>query len=415
MVMIDLPRRRRRRTRAGAGLGVSGGTPSARVIGVEVTQAIQNMSHAVRLIAGKPAVARVYLSPRSVPANIRLRGEIVVARGEGAPGLYVASSNDVILRSQDHPALDAQRRDAALSLNFLLRQSIAGGTTIRLNRLFAVSDGGVFAIANSDHAVTVRFETAPVLRIRVLGLRYRDPSTNPTQNFAPDPVHFDHLRSFLARAYPASELDWSQAVIDAPTDFVPPFSGQTLPDGRDPLWEALLEMLHRQMMTIRQADMNAGWDPRTHYYGLVSDTSGFFRGAANDVPNSPAPNTVAVGPCGRPAGSLAWDDDASYGDWYGAHELAHTFGRFHPGFCHNQDGTDTHFPHPGGAISGAAEDCVGFDVGDRDLNLPMRAYPRENWVDLMTYCDRQWISKYTYDALYDRLVAEETAFAPVGV
>ena len=51
----------------------------------------------------------------------------------------------------------------------------------------------------------------------------------------------------------------------------------------------------------------AGWDPRTHYYGLVSDDSGFFRGAANNVPSAPAPNTVASravrqgrgGPLGR--------------------------------------------------------------------------------------------------------------------
>jgi hypothetical protein len=226
----------------------------------------------------------------------------------------------------------------------------------------------------------------------------------------PDATHFDHLRSYLTRAYPAAGIEWSQAVIDAPANFVPPFSGPTLPDGSDPLWYALLGILHQHMLTIRQADMDVGWDPRTHYYGLISDHSGFFRGAANDVPAAPAPNTIAVGPCGK-AGPDYWDTDGSYGDWYGAHELAHTFGRLHPGFC-DQSHDDPNFPHANGTIFDAAQDCIGFDVGDPALNVPMTAYPHESWSDFMTYCDRQWVSKYTYDGLFDRLVAEDGQFAP---
>ena len=30
----------------------------------------------------------------------------------------------------------------------------------------------------------------------------------------------------------------------------------------------------------------------------------------------------------------------------------------------------------------------------------------------MTYCDWQWVSKYTYDGIFDRLVAEDAQFAP---
>lgn len=412
MVMIDLPQKRRWRSpTTGAPLAPGSGP---KLLGIEVTQAIQNMKHEVRLIAGKTAVVRVYLAPQSVNADVRVRGEIFATRGEGTPGLYLASSNEVTLRAQGHPDLAAQRRDAALSLNFLLRPPPAGNMTIRLNRLFAAEDGAAIPIGDPADAVDVRFESAPTLRVRVLGVRYQDGKTNPPQRFAPDPVHFNHLRSFLTRAYPTGGIDWSQAVIDAPVGFAPPFSGTVLPNGRDPLWEALLGLLHQHIMLVRQADMNAGWDPRTHYYGLVSDESGFFRGAANDVPRQPAPNTVAVGPCGQPRNGFAWDNDGSYGDWYGAHELAHTFGRFHPGFC-GQDSSDDAFPHAAGAISDAGEDCIGFDVGDPDLHLPMRSYPHEHWVDIMTYCDRQWISKYTYDALHGRLVAEDIQFAPPTV
>lgn len=406
MVFIDVPTPRRRWKVSGSpqpgGIGLE-------VLGFEVTQAIQNMAHAVRLIAGKTTVVRVYVQPRGLTSNMRVRGEIVISTTPGAPGSYTASANEISLRATQHPTLAEQRRDAALTLNFVLPSPPVGPISIRLKRIQPVLGGNDFPILPADE-MKVEFAAAPILRMRVLGFRYTDPKQNPPQKFAPDATHFDHLKSYLTRAYPSQGLDWSQAVVDAPTNFVPPFSGQQLPDGSDPLWWALLGILHQQLLTIRQADIDAGWDPRTHYYGLVSDHSGFFRGASNDVPTAPAPNTIAVGPCGK-AGAGFWDDDGSYGDWYGAHELAHTFGRFHPGFC-DQSSDDPHFPHPGGALSDAGQDCVGFDVGDASLNLPMRAYPRENWNDFMTYCDRQWVSKYTYDGLFDRLVAEDSLFAP---
>lgn len=407
-MIIDLPKRRRRRWSATAGPGLL--PAGVRILGFEVTQAVQNMSHDVRLIAGKPAVVRVYIDPSGLRSNLRVRGEIVVSRGIGTPGTYVGSANEVVLSPKQSPGLDAQRRDATLSLNFLLPSPDEGPLVVQLKRISPVAGGEDFPVLPDGNRVEVGFVPGPVLRMRVLGLRYTDRRTGQSQQHAPGTLHFDRLRSYLKRVYPVSAIDWSQSVIDSPLNFAPPFSGTTLPDGSDPLWGALLDILHQQLLTIRQADMNAGWDPRTHYYGLVSDQSGFFRGAANNVPTAPAPNTVAVGPCGKaPPGH--WDQDDSYGDWYGAHELAHTFGRFHPGFC-NQDNSDTHFPHPQGAISHAEEDCVGFDTGDLEQGRPMRAYPHEEWKDFMTYCDYQWVSKYTYDAIYSRLVQEDAQFAP---
>jgi len=406
MVFIDIPTPRRRWKLSRAGVLPSTGVE---VLGFEATQAIQNLRHDVRLIAGKATVIRVYLRPHGLTSNLKVRGEIVVSAAAGMPSSYVASRNEISLRANQHPSLNDQRSDAALTLNFVIPAPPVGPMTVKLSRIQPISGGNDYPILPADD-LKVEFTSGPLLRIRVLGFRYTDALLNPPQKFAPDATHFDHLRSYLTRAYPAGGLDWSQAVVDAPANFSPPFSGQLLPDGFDPLWWTLLGILHQHLLTIRQADIDAGWDPRTHYYGLVSDHSGFFRGAANDVPTAPAPNTIAVGPCGK-AGAGYWDNDGSYGDWYGAHELAHTFGRFHPGFC-GQSSNDPHFPHPGGSISDAGQDCVGFDIGDTVLNLPMRAYPREQWNDFMTYCDRQWVSKYTYDGLFDRLVAEETLFAP---
>jgi hypothetical protein len=265
MVFIDLPSRRRRGPAAEAG----GVVPGIRVLGIEVTQAIQNMAHDVRLLAGKAAVVRIYLEPQGLAANASVRGEIVVSAGPAAPGTYIASANATVQRAAGHPGLAAQRRDAALSLNFVLRAPPAGPMTVRLKRLFDVSDDTDIAILPPEQTTHIVFLAGPLLRIRALGLRYPDPRQSPPRQHAPDPTHFLHLRSYLARAFPVSGLDWTQAVIDASPGFAPPFSAPQ-PDGSDPLWLGLLVMLHEQLMLVRQADMNAGWDPRTHYYGLVS-------------------------------------------------------------------------------------------------------------------------------------------------
>src|SRR3712207_2601920 len=105
MVFVDIPKRRRR-WRMASGAGVE--APGVLVLGTEVTQAIQNMAHEVRLIAGKATVVRVYLAPQGLASNLRVRGEIVVSAHPGAPGAYVASANEIVLRATQHPGLAEQ-------------------------------------------------------------------------------------------------------------------------------------------------------------------------------------------------------------------------------------------------------------------------------------------------------------------
>jgi len=391
---------------AAAGNGVA-------ITGIEVTQAIQNLQHQVRLIAGKKTVVRVYLEPRGLTSNVRISGEIMVSKSPGTPGTFIGSMNQISLKATGHPSMKDQRNDIETSLNFLIPAPVAGPMTVRFTRAIAMAGGDVVPLLPGSEEVSVGFDAGVPFRVRALGLRYKNTLVNPPTEISPAATHFDHLRSFLTRAYPVPALDWTQAVIPADENFVPPFKGTPLPNGFDPHWWALIGIVHVQLMAIRQEDIDAGWDPRTHYYGLVADDAGFFRGAANDVPASPAPGTVAVGPVGRPDASF-WDKDGSYGDWYGAHELAHTFGRRHPGFC-NQSHDDAAYPYPGGRISDAAQDFIGLDVGDAALGLPMRTCPHTEWHDVMTYCTNQWISKYTYDGIFDRLVAEDTQFAPPTV
>jgi hypothetical protein len=85
---------------------------------IEVTQSIQSIDNEVRLIAGKPTIARVYLDPAQVPGGVRLAGEVMWSRGQGGMA-YLPSMNRVTF-GQAVPTLLDQRLDVEKSLNFAL-------------------------------------------------------------------------------------------------------------------------------------------------------------------------------------------------------------------------------------------------------------------------------------------------------
>jgi hypothetical protein len=138
---------------------------------------------------------------------------------------------------------------------------------------------------------------------------------------------------------------------------------------------------------------------------MVSDGGFFMRGKAAGIPAAPDPSVVASGPTGPD--TWGWDFDGSYGDWYGGHELGHTFGRKHPGFCgETQDDLDG-YPFAGGSLADAEDSFCGFDVGDPLLGVGRSVLPGLDWHDVMTYCDQEWLSPYTYQAIRSRLLAED--------
>jgi hypothetical protein len=126
-----------------------------------------------------------------------------------------------------------------------------------------------------------------------------------------------------------------------------------------------------------------------------------------------SPGHVASGPTGTPAGSFGWDADASYGDWYGGHELGHTYGRRHPGFSDACSGAmqsrdDPFYPFPIGFIGNPTlMDFFGFDLGDAGLMIAQQVYAPNLWTDVMTYRCNEWISSYTYGGILDLLRREE--------
>ncbi len=133
------------------------------------------------------------------------------------------------------------------------------------------------------------------------------------------------------------------------------------------------------------------------YYGMVIDSAGFMRGCAD------LPGYVGSGPTGTH--TWGWDSDGSYGDWYGAHELGHTYNRGRANFCDASGGPP--YPYPNGIIGGPTGNTMryyGWDVENRTV-IP------HWWVDLMTYCDYEWVSDFTYNGIRSRIASEAAAAA----
>ena len=378
-------------------LGLAQPQTGVQVRGVEIVQSVQDVTNSVPLVADKATLVRLYLEPTSVSRPGQITAEIAWSRSGGGD-TFLPALNSLRVDPGSPFSLREQREDIDKSLNFRLPAAAIGAGTLnlRISRIFQPGGGDLPAAAFNIAPVT--FAAAPPLRIRVIGLRYRAGTTTVT----PAAVHFSYLKSFLNRAYPVAALEWSHMVVDA--DFAAPFDDSTV------------DLANAQIAALRSREVSSGVDPRTHYYGLVDDnaSNNFMRGKAFAIPGTPQPDTVASGPAGVPNG-FAGDRDASYADWYGAHELGHTFGRFHPGFPPAaQDASDPTFPYENGCISKPDNKYVGVDTGDHELGLPAAALPGLTYHDVMTYADNQWLSAYTYQAIMTRLLEEDALGPPVA-
>jgi hypothetical protein len=353
--------------------------------GVEVTQAIQDMPHSVALVAEKRTVARVYLSTAGT-TPVTVNGVLRVRKvGSSGLGTVVRAQAPATLDPALTGNLRAKRENETRSLNFILPRHVltAGQWEVRLSSLFRpVPHKAIPVPAGASRTVT--FVASPPLRVRIVGIRYQ----SGAQTVTPSGLDFTLIQSWLGRAYPVASVEWSQVTVDGP----------------DP-WPFAAPAMNAFIRGLRTTDVAGGVDARTHYYGLVADNGGgnFMRGLASGIPTTADPTTVASGPTG--GSDFGWDHDGSYGDWYTGHELGHTFGRFHAEFCGAGGGAA--YPFPDGQLSGPDGAFVGFDVGDIANGLPPKAMPGTTSHDLMSYCENQWVSSFTYGGIRTRLVAEE--------
>lgn len=129
----------------------------------------------------------------------------------------------------------------------------------------------------------------------------------------------------------------------------------------------------------------------TYYYGVASPRASFSAYCNNGCILGLGWVPGANDEYGRASVGVSFPDRV--GSYTAAHEIGHTLGRSHAP-CGGPSGVDGNFPHSGAAIG-----VWGYYAAADELLDP------GDYTDIMGYCNTQWISDYTHDAIFHRLVA----------
>jgi hypothetical protein len=331
------------------------------ITGLEITQGTQTASNSVPLVAGRATVARVYaVSDQSDPLDSVMVSIAATRDGQPLPGSPLRVGPKRIGPS-------AARGDYGASFNALLPQSWLSGS---ISLVATVDADGAVAEAsegNNTAADILTFTSVPDLDIVIVPIRY---THTPSGRTYPPPTR-DTLSDWVMRTYPLSGID---VAFHPPLDF----SGNlgSLAD-----WERLLD-------TVTTMELADGAPSGQVYYALVPTQSGDDHWFGGGI--------AGLGWIGlRAAVSLEFGpgEEEKTGR-IAAHELGHNLGRFHAP-CGTSGEPRQPFPYADATIG---PDTYGLDILSGRVWSP--ATP-DSARDVMSYCTPQWMSDFTYRALYD--------------
>ena len=343
---------------------------------LEVTQGIQDLNNSVVLVAHKRTFARFHVRSLAHGDRGPVSAHLSAWRGGTYLGTILPNNPGGTITIRQDPDRGQLEHSFYFDLpSSWLHSSVTLIAEVNHDHRMAESD-----YSNNYQTASVTFQDTPEMNILLVDACYTSGGTTyhvrNTDRWA--------LASWLRRAYPIHRLNVWWGV------FVPCYD--SLPNASD----VNSDLVWNKSRNVLGDDE----DPYTRYYGMADDGGGFMRGRAYDIPS-----TVASGPAG--SGTWGWDFDGSYADWYGGHELGHTYGRYHAEFCGAGGGKP--YPYPNGDISPTRDESdpdalYGFDVETLDIYPP-------SWKDLMSYCDNIWLSDFTYEGIRDRMLTESALAA----
>lgn len=331
-------------------------TQDLTIIHLGLFQTVQTATNSVSLVAGKPALLRVYT--QATGASTAPVAEVTVHARRGMTSLGSLTLGPQAISAQ--PSLG----DLNSTFNFDLPPEWLEGDVTLTATVDAVNTIPEMNEANNTYTGDFTFHAVAPLQIVIVPITYTDTRTGRVFADAPH----DPISHWIQGAFPVSQVI---------TSFHPPFAFTgDLRQGSE--WDRLL----RQLTTLAAAEVGPG--SATVYYGLIpnADASGatWFEGGVS-----------GYGWIGTRV-SLGLDVGVETGDAAG-HEIGHNFGRQHAP-CGNPNSVDPHYPYPNATIG-----VYGVDTADDVLLEPSANY------DMMSYCGPEWVSDYTYEALFQDQVA----------
>jgi hypothetical protein len=323
------------------------------------------------IIQGRDALLRVFFAPKPDWQPHRIAARVTLQPGQGAAqtleiqGTPGAASSDGDLNSSANFDIPAALLDGALSLRVELLDVVAGqGDTTGT----AWPAEGLRALAEKSTNGPFRFKVFPI--------RY-DADGSGRLPALGDEEQKDIRYAFL-KQYPISGIEFEVGEQI-------PWTSKVSPNGSG--WQSLLQKL----VSMRAKEKS----PNIYYYGLFMPSNslasycsqGCVAGLTLISPGSDDPSL-------RTSIGLGYNDNQSLNTIL--HEIGHAHRRIHAPcgpFGQLPDQIDPKFPYKTGKIG-----VWGYDLLDKQLKDPVK------FADFMGYCEPTWVSDYTFNALFNRVV-----------
>lgn len=331
------------------------------VDGAYLVQSVQRYSGTVPLVAGRDAYLRVFVKANqtnTVAPAVRVRFYRGAALAQtytiGAPtGSVPTTVSEASLSRSWNVRVPADLVQPGLRLLVDVDPANAVTETDEADNQFPISGA----------PLDVDVRTVPTFPILLVPVIQRG-------NNAAGDVTAANASSYLTllrRMYP---IVATSVTVHAP--FTTSTSDTLEANDNNGAWGRILN----EVLALRQVEQGV---PQTapYYYGVVR--TGYLSGVAGlgYVPGTPSSSYKAA---------IGWDYAGSRAEIL-AHEVGHNFGRLHAP-CGGAANPDPAFPYPNGSIG-----VFGLDLESLAIKNP------SNSRDIMGYCNNDWVSDYTFEAV----------------
>ena len=321
-------------------------------------------------VANRPALVRAYVKSDSTYKGGSITAELRLVNGKTS-----------LPTVKDTKTISGASTDANMASTFNFEvpaTSLPPGVTYQV---LLTQTGGVVPTASS----TARFPndggvqsldvmTSGTLKIVIVPVKYTADGSGRTPDVSAAQLAL-YKQTFMAR-YPAETVD---VTARAPWTYASTVSASG---------SGFSQVLNA-VTNLRKTDAVAD---DVYYYGALAPSSSFnsFCGSGcvtglSTVVDSPSTSFL------RASVGIGYTGDDSVNT--AAHEVGHAHGRNHAP-CGGASGVDPNFPYSGASIG-----SWGYDIFAKTLLSPSVGH------DMMGYCDNEWVSDYTYTALFDRIAA----------
>ncbi|MEO6419735.1 MAG: M66 family metalloprotease [Polyangiaceae bacterium] len=339
---------------------------------ISVAKAGAAVTSPTPIVAGRDALIRLYVKPASGWSAKSVTAVLTLTTASGMALPQVTTTQTISVASTDAAPTS--------TFNFTVPGS---SLPVGVKFSVAISDPSASETASGTTS-TARFpgdgsvavlgtqSSGAQLRVKLVPVEYAADGSNRMPDVSA--AQIESYRQEMLAIYPAAKVE---ITVRAPFHWTTAISASG--SGFNTILQA--------MVNLRQTD-NAPDD--VYYFGAFAPSASFNNYCGGGcVTGLSGVNTQEDDATGRASVGVGFGDDSSAVTM--AHELGHAHGRSHAP-CGGASGVDSHFPYATGGIG-----PWGYNIITKALINPAQG------KDIMGYCQPEWISDYTYTALFNRM------------